>query len=271
MRGSTVSGLRFFSLVNIPQVIRHWPTNSIQKANFYTLQVIQRVLTVSAWDLFSRQYADAEWILLGASTVEEPKKPRQLVFPKLDLIWIYNNVYELLTRYSHELTTPVLREIVMVGGRFSGLTPWLNRIRTHLRNLDLRRLERFDQADLDILVTLERLEVIQISGRMRVPNGLLILMGQDGSQAETGGIKVSRVVWPRLHLFELYSAQFEDSELELTPQLVQLAKMRARDGPLDRDGVVRWVKIKLGFIGWCHVEQSQIDLMRNVGAEVRVD
>ena len=265
-----ISGLRFFSLVNVPQVVRHWPTNSIQNVNFYTLQVIQHVLTVQACDMLSRQYADAGWLLLNVSAVEQPMEPLQLVFPKLDLIWIYNNVYELLARYSLEIRTPVLREIVMAGGRLSALTPWLCQIRAHLRNLDLRWLDKFDEADIDALVTLEQLEVIEICGRTRIPSRMLSLMGQDGSETEAGPKKASRVVWPRLHLFELNGTQFDDSEGDLTPQLVKLARMRAHDGPPDQHGMPRWVKLELGFFGWRILERNQIDMMRSVGAEVRV-
>jgi len=263
-----ISGLRFLSLVNVPQVIRLWPTNSIQVTKFYTLQIIQRVLTVQAWDLLSRQCAVAEWIMLKASAVEQPKGPLQLVLPELDLIWIYNNVYELLARYSHKLLTPVLREIVMAGGRLSSLTPWLYQIRTHLRSLDLRWLNDFDQADIDALVMLEQLEVIQICGQTRIPNGMLTLMGQVGSQMGADQGQFSRVVWPRLHLLELNGARFDDSEGELTPQLVQLARMRARDGPPDQHGAARWVKLE--FVFSAILSRSQIEMMRSVGAEVRI-
>jgi len=159
----------------------------------------------------------------------------------------------------------------MIGGRFSALATWLYRIRAHLRNLDLRRLDKFDQADLDALVTLERLEVMQLSGRMVVPNGLLDLMGQDGLEIEAGAKNGSRVMWPRLHLFELYSATFEDHHRVVESQLVRVARMRAQDGPRDEHGVPRWVKLKLGFEGSCDIGENIVAMMREAGAEVRVE
>jgi len=265
------SVLRSISLINVPQIIRNWPTTDGPKTKFYTLEIVQRVLAAPTWNLFSRQYADAEWLLLGARVVELPEEPPNFVFPNLDLLWIHHAVYEVLARYSDELTTPVLRELVMVGGRFSALATWLYRIRIHLRNLDLRRLDKFDQADLDALVTLERLEVLQLSGRMVVPNALLALMGQDGAETEKNTGNDSRVMWPRLHLFELYSAVFGDSDPVVESQLVWVARMRAQDGALDEHGLPRWVKLKFGFVGRCYIGESLIATMREAGAEVRVE
>jgi len=86
------SALRAISIINIPQVVRHWPRADVHKNEFYTLEIVQRVLKASIWDLFSRRYADAKWLPLHARTVELPEKPPHLVFRNLDLLWIHHAV-----------------------------------------------------------------------------------------------------------------------------------------------------------------------------------
>ena len=264
------SGLRSVSLINLPQVVRHWPTARIPRPQSYALDVVQPVLAVSALEAFSRQHADADWLQLGALSFEHPIYSPHLLFPNLNQLWIRDDAYKMLARYSREFFTPALSKFVLAGGQFSDLTPWLHRIRTHLRAVDLRRLNKFDQEDLDVLIDLERLESIQFS-QMQVPIGLLNCMGQDGSHTDAGLENKSRVLWPRLNLFELYSTRFQDSTSRIIPELVQVAWMRARDGPLDAYGVPSWVKLNFGFIGRCDIAESQVEQMRIFGAKVRVE
>jgi len=264
------SALSAVTLVNVPQVVHRWPMEIKPRATFYTLQIVQSTLSTETWDLFARQCSNMAWLLLDTLSVAHSDPSPQLVFPNLEMLWICRAAQDLLSPHSGTLETPVLCKIVMDGGLLSPFADLAYRIRGHLRHIDLRRLDVFDQAEIDVLATLEHLQVMQLSGPMQVPAALLRLMRRtEPSHAEN---QKSQVLWPRLGWFELYSASFDGVEDtgDSETLLVQVARIRGREGPLDKHGVPRWVRMNYAFVGSCLVSDDQVEEMRSVGAEVEV-
>ena len=257
--------------INVPQVIHHWPVPRAHDMQLQKLTYIQLVITNDTWDVLLPVCTNTKRLQLVADFLDPPSEPLNLVCPNLELLWMNEAVCEALVCISREFTTSALRELVITNGQFRVLKGWLSRISIHLRHLELRGLSGFDEQDADALISLERLEVIQFRQSMAVPPGLLNLMGQSGSLPLAGAENGRHIVWPQLRRFELYSSYFTGPRRTLRSQLDRVVRMRARDGPLDEYGLPRWVKLRFGFFGECRVREHLLRMIRESGAEVRVE
>jgi len=287
--------LRSVTFINLPEVVRRWVHTCIPEESGCRLELVQQELTTYMWDMLEKHQHQLSWLLLSVHQISKPPELFQTFgFNKLDLLWLNYEACDILFHHHERLNMPVLRELVLLGVRSSitALTPWFRRVRSTLVALDLRDVTNFDAQEVDAMGILDRLEVLQLSGGMKIPNALLLKLsnGIDDSMSPIETVPVDSkfkqlpVSWPRLRLLELFRASFHSpvppvsdsdntsldsdsmppnsSGIELLVSVVSSRCPRA--GPIDAQGTPRWAQLSI-LMSRCDISEQQRDELRAAG------
>ncbi|KAH7088654.1 hypothetical protein BKA62DRAFT_728026 [Auriculariales sp. MPI-PUGE-AT-0066] len=191
------------TLVNIPQVLRHWLPERQQGIG--TLELVQATLRESELlQTLSRQ-RNLEWLLLGcASFIVDDDSSESFTgpieLPHLDCLWVQHEADMLLSQHPTTLRMPVLNELTLQNSLFSSL-------------------HKFFITSCTSGVSFAGRNATRLADR-----------GEEGDQS---------IMWPRLTHIEFWASKVDEEGVD-EAMMVNFAKARSEAGPVADGRKPKW-------------------------------
>ncbi|KAH7097272.1 hypothetical protein BKA62DRAFT_452488 [Auriculariales sp. MPI-PUGE-AT-0066] len=215
------------ALVNIPTI---WRRLTALRPTLISLDALQEAYSPEMWDVLDGQ-PQMEWIHLSARDDPPPiPTDRAVILPTLATLWLNERSPQFFAENPAFLRTPALKEIVLqIATRIASMRPYLTTVAPHLRALDIRRVARMQDEDVNALALLVNLQSLVFGSDALITQCLLLRMCAipEQSRDDTPSDAV-QILWPKLERFEIWYSSFEEHARHL---LLDVVRVRGRPAP----------------------------------------